>query len=63
MRYRLILLPFLERYHVTLTSWDSQIGDGSKRVDFWDIGPEDVGRPEIWALLAFVASEKAALAE
>jgi len=57
VRYRLILLPFLDRYHVTLTSWDSQVGEASKRVLFWDIGEEDIGEPHIWSLLTFVASE------
>jgi hypothetical protein len=61
MRCRLVILPFLERYHVTLTTWDSQYPQRTKRVQFWDIGPEHMSTFEVWAILSFVAGELAAV--
>jgi len=60
MRYRIIILPFLDRYHVTMTSWDSQLGESSKRVAFWDVGPEHISSFQAWAILSYVAGDLAA---
>lgn len=62
MRYRLMMLPFLDRYHVTLTTWDSQIGSDSKRVQFWDVGPEEVNTARAYEILSYVAGDLAATA-
>jgi hypothetical protein len=59
MRYRIIILPFLDRNHVTITSWDSQLGEASKRVRFWDMGPE-LTDGELWSILTILAGDVAA---
>jgi len=48
MRYRIIMLPFLGRYHVTITSWEPNGESMEKHTSFYDVGPEHchTERPE-----------------
>lgn len=62
MRYKLVVIPFMGRSHVTLTSIPPPYGD-APRVWFWDVGEEDVKHPdELYELLSYIAGDLAASA-
>lgn len=55
MRYRIVMLPFLGRYHVTITFWDPNGESYDKVVRFYDIGPEHVHTERPEEVLAWLA--------
>jgi hypothetical protein len=40
MRYRLVVLPFMGRYHITLVEWEPNGEEFAKHSRFYDVGPE-----------------------
>jgi hypothetical protein len=60
MRYKIVMLPFMGRYHVTLSWWDPSDPEAGKRCATYDVGPEDCQTEHLHSLLSFLAGEEAA---
>jgi hypothetical protein len=62
MRYRIIMLPFLGQVHITVTRWNSQLGDVSQSSESFVMEPDDGETEHLYSILAWLAGEVASSA-
>lgn len=55
MRYRIVMLPFMGRYHCTITQWDPNGESFDRTKRFYDIGPEMVHTEVLEEVLMWLA--------
>jgi hypothetical protein len=59
MRYKIVAVPVMDRYHVTLTAWDYETGRERKHVVRWDLGRDELAELEIRDILSYLAADLA----
>jgi hypothetical protein len=60
MRYRIVMLPFLGQVHITVTEWDSQLGNVSQNNRSFVCDPDDCETEHLYSVLSWLAGEIAA---
>lgn len=60
MRYRIVMLPFLGQVHITVTEWNSQLGNVDARSNSYVMEPDDGETEHLYSVLSWLAGEIAA---
>jgi hypothetical protein len=60
MRYRIIMLPFMEQVMITVTHFGEELGSPPTFKDSYTMTAEDGETDKLWSVLSWLASEVAA---
>jgi hypothetical protein len=60
VRYRIIMLPFMDKVMVTVTHFGEELGTPPTYKDSYTMTPEDGDTDKLWSVLSWLAGEVAA---